>query len=54
VPPLAIIAFIPAVVRGSHWFFKGPEPFNVKSLGWSEMKHGVVFGLLLAMTFVYR
>ena len=54
VPPLAIIAFIPAVVRGSRWFFKGPEPFNVKSLGWSEMKHGVVFGLLLAMTFVYR
>lgn len=53
-PPFAIIAFIPAVVRGSQWFFKGPEPLNVKSLGWSEMKHGVVFGLLLAMTFVFR
>ena len=53
-PPFAIIAFIPAVVRGTQWFLRRPEPLDVKSLGWSEMKHGVAFGFLLAMTFVYR
>ena len=51
-PPFAMIAFIPAVVRGAAWFFRGPEPLDVKSLGWSEMKHGIIFGVLLALTFV--
>ena len=46
--PLVIIAFVPAVVRGSQWFFRKPEPLDVKRLGWSEMKHGLAFGLLLA------
>ena len=53
VPPLAIIAFLPAVVRGSVWFFRKAEALNVKNLGWSEMKHGVAFGMLLAIAFLY-
>jgi hypothetical protein len=53
VPALAILAFLPAVVRGSAWFFRKAEALNVKSLGWSEMKHGVAFGLLLAIAFRY-
>jgi hypothetical protein len=52
-PPLSIIAFMPAVVRGSWWFFQKTEPLDVKSLGWSEMKQGVTFGVLLALAFVY-
>ena len=52
VPTLAIIAFLPAIVRGSLWFFRKAEALNVKSLGWSEMKHGVVFGMLLAIAFL--
>jgi hypothetical protein len=52
-PPLVIVAFVPALVRGTLWFFRNPEPLDVRSLGWSEMKHGVVFGVLLAVAFIY-
>jgi hypothetical protein len=52
-PPLVIIAFVPALVRGTLWFFRKPESVDVRSLGWSEMKHGVVFGVLLAVAFIY-
>ena len=52
-PPLVIVAFIPALVRGTLWFFRKPESLDVRSLGWSEMKHGLVFGVLLAVAFVY-
>ena len=51
-PPLSLIAFLPAVVRGLSWFFEKPEPLDVRRLGWSEMKQGVAFGLLLAFTFL--
>ena len=52
-PPLSIIAFVPAIVRGSLWFIQKNEPLDVKSLGWSEMKQGVTFGVLLALAFIY-
>jgi hypothetical protein len=52
-PPLVIVAFVPALVRGTVWFFQKPEFLDVRSLGWSEMKHGVVFGVLLAVAFIY-
>jgi hypothetical protein len=52
--PLVIVAFVPAVVRGSQWFFRKPQPLDVKRLGWSEMKHGVAFGVLLAIALLYR
>ena len=53
VPPLMIIAFVPVLIRGTQWFFRKPEPLDVKSLGWSEMKQGVVFGILTAIAFVW-
>ena len=52
VPPLVIIAFVPVLVRGTRWFFRGPEPLDIKKLGWSEMTHAVVFGILLVITFL--
>jgi len=52
-PALSSVAFVPAVVRGSQWFFQKPEPLDVKRLGWSELKHGLTFGLLLALAFLY-
>jgi len=52
-PPFAIFAFLPALVRGTLWFFTKPKPLDVRSLGWSEMKQGVAFGLLLAVAFIY-
>jgi len=50
-PPLAILAFVPALARGAAWFFRGAEPLDVRRLGWSEMKQGVAFGVLLALVF---
>jgi hypothetical protein len=52
-PPLAIVAFVPVLVRGTLWFLRKPEPLDVRSLGWSEMKQGVAFGILLAIAFIY-
>ena len=51
IPPLVAIAFIPALVRGTEWFFRKPESLDIRTVGWSEMKHGVVFGILLAAAF---
>src|SRR5438309_3859641 len=33
-------------------FFRKPEPLDVKRLGWSEMKHGIAFGILLAISVI--
>jgi YwiC-like protein len=52
--PLLMIAFVPAVLRGFYWFFRKAEPLDVKRLGWSEMKHGIAFGILLAIAILYR
>jgi YwiC-like protein len=51
-PALTIIAFVPMIIRGTQWFFRKPEPLDVKRLGWSEMKQGVLFGILLAIAFI--
>jgi hypothetical protein len=53
IPRLVIIAFVPALVRGTQWFFQKPRPFDIKGLGWSEMKQGIVFGMLLAIAFIF-
>jgi hypothetical protein len=53
-PPLVLVAFVPALIRGTRWFFLPNAPLNVKALGWSEMKQGIVFGMLLALAFLMR
>ena len=53
IPALVIIAFIPALVRGTLWFFRKRQPLDIKSLGWSEMRQGIVFGILLAIAFIF-
>jgi hypothetical protein len=47
-PTLALVAFLPALARGFYWFSAGRQRLEVKSLGWSEMRQGVLFGVLLA------
>jgi YwiC-like protein len=49
IPSLVVFAFAPALYRGTKWFFQGPEALDVKKLGWSEMRQGVAFGVLLAI-----
>ena len=51
VPSMLILAFVPVLLRGAQWFVCRPEPLDVKKLGWSEMKQGAVFGVLLAIAF---
>jgi hypothetical protein len=46
-PGLAIAAFLPLLARGFLWFKSGAQSLAVKRLGWSELAHGVAFGLLL-------
>jgi len=52
VPSMVILAFVPAMIRGTQWFVRGLEPLDVKKLGWSEMNLGVVFGILLTIAFL--
>ncbi len=49
------IAFLPVLVRGITWFVtRRSGPLDVKKLGWSEMRQGVAFALLLAIAFLFR
>lgn len=52
-PPLVIIAFLPALARGMQWFLRESGPLDVKRLGWSEMRQGIAFGILLSVAFIY-
>jgi len=52
-PFLTILAFAPVLFRGTRWFFSEPEALDVKRLGWSEMKQGVTFAILLSATFIF-
>ncbi len=53
-PLLVVVAFLPAFFRGTRWFFRQAETLDVKKLGWSEMKQGAAFGILLALAFLFR
>jgi len=50
-PALAVIAFVPVVVRGLAWYLQARTPLVVRRLGWTEMVHAVVFGTLLIVGF---
>ncbi len=50
-PILALIAFVPVLLRGVLWFFSGPQPLDVHRLGWTEMAHALTFGALLILAF---
>ncbi len=51
-PAFVLIAFLPVVVRGFLWFTSGPQPLLVRRLGWTELAHGVLFGVLLIAAFL--
>ena len=50
-PAPATFAFLPLLVRGSAWFFEGQKPLAVRRLGWTELAHAVVFGIILVAAF---
>jgi len=50
-PQLTLIAFVPALFRGFVWFAQKPQPIMVRRLGWTELAHALVFGVLLTAGF---
>lgn len=53
-PALIVFAFVPALFRGTLWFFERRCPLNVTRLGFTELAHAVVFGALLIAAFLTR
>jgi hypothetical protein len=51
-PGWAVLAFLPVFVRGVAWFVARPQPLRVRRLGFVELAHAVVFGVLLIIGFV--
>jgi len=51
-PKLMMLAFLPAIFRGTAWFLRGPQPLDVHKLGFSELFQSILFGALLCMAFV--
>lgn len=49
-PWIALIAYVPAFLRGWSYFFQKPSPLMVRRLGWSELALGVVFCILCVAT----
>jgi hypothetical protein len=52
-PELTLIAFAPVLFRGFVWFAKRPQPIVVRRLGWTELVHALVFGVLLTAGFSF-
>lgn len=52
-PEMTLIAFAPVCVRGMVWFAKKPQPIVIRRLGWTELVHALVFGVLLITGFTY-
>ena len=50
-PWVALIAFVPVLLRGWFYFFRKPEPLQVRRLGWSEVGQAVGFCILLIAAF---
>ncbi len=51
-PGLALLAFVPVLVRGLVWLLREPQPLAVRRLGWTELSHAVTFGVLLVLGFL--
>ena len=50
-PLLALAAFAPVFLRGLLWFFHGRQSLSVKRLGFTELAHTIVFGVLIVAAF---
>lgn len=51
-PALAVVAFVPIVLRGVFWLSRQEKPVNVHWLGVTELLHGIAFGVLLVSTYL--
>lgn len=51
IPPLALAAFAPVLIRGMVWFVLEPKPLEIRRLGKSELFHALAFAVLLLIGF---
>lgn len=51
-PAAVAVAFLPVLLRGILWFFRGYQPLDVHKLGFSELFQALVFGALLCGAFL--
>jgi hypothetical protein len=51
-PKFAVLAFVPAMLRGTLWFLLGHQPLDVHKLGFSELFQSILFGALLCLVFL--
>jgi hypothetical protein len=50
-PALAGLAFVPVLLRGLRWFWQAKEPLAIHRLGFTELAHVLVFGVLFILGF---
>lgn len=50
-PTLAVIAFIPALIRAALWFTSKQKALDVHRLGWMELGNAITFAALLVTAF---
>jgi hypothetical protein len=50
-PAIAALAFLPLLGRGLAWFFERQTSLAVRRLGWTELAHSVIFGIVLIAGF---
>jgi hypothetical protein len=50
-PGLAALAFVPVLIRGLRWFWRGSEPLAIHRLGLTELAHALSFGALFILGF---
>ena len=51
-PTWIALAFVPVLFRGTLWFVRGRKPLDVHKLGFIELTHALVFGVLLCAAFL--
>ena len=52
-PWLAMLAFVPLLVRGFYYFVQKPAPLQVRRLGWNELAQAIVFCVLFITTIAF-
>ena len=50
-PGLAVLAFVPVLIRGLRWFFQSNAPLAIHRLGFTELAHALAFGALFIVGF---
>lgn len=51
-PRFTVTAFVPVLLRGSLWFYRGRQSLDVHKLGFSELFQALLFGVLLCAAFL--